>query len=386
MRPPPPVPSASTLVPSWRLVVVGVAAALVLAAPPACTCQRAENIEAKARLSTPAPPDPSVKAADDAIDVDALTDANVMRRVVRMEGQEIAARLRSFVMTSSGELTFGRAGDGAEVRSSESTRMVQGLPRADGSSGDFSIDLVTGDGSEMRLAYVNEVFFLKNNNGRWRLSRDPQGERNGYRSDALGVWRSFYDLVSHALVVERVGAQTAGGRPVVKYRLSLPDRSAEARLAGAQLAPAPTSVPGPDGGTVDEPPEQKRARVRERMSKWRQRAVPAGGAGELVVDEATGVVTGVTFAGAMVVGDGPDPSRLEVKIAFSISEVGKNHELSPPKDAIEEVTRTKMPARPRALLEEADIVAPLVDAGPGGASNKRAAGSEGPPDNEDDAP
>ena len=85
-----------------------VSALLVVVALSGCTCQRAENVAAKERLTKPQPKELSSTKATEAIDVDALTDADEMRRVVHMDGSEIAARLGSFVYTSSGELAFGR--------------------------------------------------------------------------------------------------------------------------------------------------------------------------------------------------------------------------------------------------------------------------------------
>lgn len=345
-----------------------------------CTCQRAENIEAKQRLSKPAPPNPHVKAADEKIDVENLTDPTVMRRVVDMEGAEIAARLKSFRFDSKGDLNFSRGGGG--LKSAETTRMLQGLPRAGGdeASGDFGVELTTGDGSEMRLAYVNEIFFLKNNNGKWRMSRDPQGERNAYRSDAVGVWGGFYDLVKHGLIVEKRGSGRHDGRPVVKYRIALPDTSAEARALGAGKAPPPV---GPDGGPADEPAPEKLKRMRDRMATWRESSRPAGGEGELWVDEETGVAVLVKLNGKMVVGDGPDPSVLNVKINATYSEIGKDHQVPMPKDAIEEVVRKKMPVRPRELLESEGIVDPLPrDAGPGAVAKPPVKGEI--PDEDDD--
>ncbi len=353
-------------------------------AGPVCTCQRQENIDAKKRMQKPAPPDPHVKAADDKIDVDKLTDPDVMRRVVHMDGTEIAARLKSFSFNSSGQMTFGR-GAVPGVRSAEKTRMVQS------DNGDFAVDTTTGDGSEMKLAYVNEVFFLKNNNGKWRIDRDPQGERNAFRTDAIGVWRGFYDLVAHGLVVQKLGAGKQGGREVMKYKISLPDESAQARAAGAKVPPQPV---GPDGGPADEPPAEHRKRMRDRLSQWRDRARPAGGEGELWIDMDSAVITFVRFGGAMVVGDGADPARLEVKIDASYSDVGKSHTVPMPKDAIEEVVRRKMPVEPRALLEGGGIVPPLpTDGGPSspgpGSKGEKAKKPAKPgeiPDDDDDNP
>lgn len=341
------------------VVVVAVVAALQ---GNGCTCQRAENVEAKERLTKPQPKeDISAKAAEK-IDVDDLTNPDKMARVCRMDGAEVAVRLGSFVWASDGALSFGRGDEG--VRSSEKTRLVQA------SSGDFSIDSVTGDGSEMKLAYVNEIFFLKNGNGHWRVSRDPAGERNTYRTDALAVWRSFYDLMRHALVVERTGAATHAGRAVVGYSLKIPDQSAEARREGESVVDGPPPpIEVPDAGMQPAPEEDdvRRKRIAERVSKWAKRARPAGGAGRMLVDEATGVALLVEFEGAMLVGDGKEPARLNVKLHQRLTEIGKAHDVKAPAGAINEIVRKKMPVMPRIILEEANVVPPLPrDAGPGG--------------------
>ncbi len=334
---------------------------------PSCTCQRQENIDAKKRMSMPAPPDPHVKAADEKIDVDELGDAKVLDRVMRMDGSEIAARLKSFSYTGEGNLSFGRGAE-PSMRSAEKTRVVQGLPREGGADGDFAVEVTTGDGGEQRLAYVNEIFFLKNNNGQWRMSRDPDGERHSYRSDALAIWRSFFDLYKHALKLEKLGAARTDGRDVVKYRLSVGSQEAEARAEGAKEPPLPV---GPDGGPAEEPDTVKRQRMRDRMSKWRERAKPAWGSGELWVDVETAVPVYVRFEGKLVVGDAPDPAVLQVKLEQRYSEIGKDHQIPMPKDAIDEVSRKKMPVHVRELLEDSGAVEPLPrDGGPAGGGKK----------------
>jgi hypothetical protein len=346
------------------LVVAMTAVAALGGGGGGCTCQRSENIAAKERLTKPQPKELSSTKATEPIDVDGLTVREKLDRVVHMDGSEVAARLGSFVYTSRGELSFGREReDTAALRSAEDTKVVQS------DSGDFSIDVVTGDGSEQKLAYVNEVFFLKNNNGQWRVSRDPSGERNVYRSDAMGVWASFYDLVSHALVVERTGATNHAGRGAIGYRLTLPDQSAQARQEGATVtdAPAPpTIVPGVDGGpdtTVEAPEAEdaRRERIAQRVAMWTKRAKPAGGAGRLLVDEATGVPVLVEFTGTLVVGDGANPAKLSVKLEAAMSEIGKAQTLKAPQDAIDEIVRRKMPASPRAVFEDHKVVEPLPE-------------------------
>jgi hypothetical protein len=360
---------------------------LFVVAVSGCPCQRAENIEAKERLTKPQQKADESDRAAEKIDVDGLSDPVKMKRVVHMDGAEVAVRLGSYVFDADGALSFGRASTPeAGVRSAEKTHLVQ---TGDGA---FSLDVKTGDGSEMKLAYVNEVFFLKNGNGKWRVSRDPSGERNLYRDDALAVWGSFYDLVAHALVVERTGPATKAGRNAVGYALKLPDQSAEAIAAGRDVkdvAPPMVLAPdaGPDAGMVPgEDDDTRRKRIAERVSKWAQRSKPAGGSGTLFVDEATGVVLAADFEGSLVVGDGPDPARLTVTLHQQITDVGVAQAVAAPADAIAEIVRKKMPAEPRQILEDARVVAPLPrDAGPGGTGpGSRTKGTGDLPDDDDD--
>ena len=363
--------STSTSHTTRVVVVVATVFAALLPTQGSCTCQRAENIEAKERLQKPQPKEDISAKASEKIDVDDLTNPDKMKRVCHMDGAEIAVRLGSFVWSSDGALSFGREDGG--VRSAEKTRLVQA------SSGDFSIDSTTGDGSEMKLAYVNEIFFLKNGNGRWRVSRDPAGERNTYRTDALAVWRSFYDLMRHALVVERTGAATHAGRAVIGYSLKIPDESAQAKQEGQAVVDGPPPpIEVPDAGLQPAPEEDdvRRKRIAERVSKWSKRARPAGGGGRILVDEATGVPLLVEFDGAMLVGDGKEPARLTVKLSQKLTDIGKDLQVKAPEGAINEISRKKMPVMPRVILEEADVVPPLPrDAGPAGSSK----GSKKPP-------
>lgn len=345
-----------------------VAALAVVFGPSSCTCQRAENVAAKERLSQPPPPDPSEKLAAERIDPGALATPEVMKRVSRMDAAEMQKRLGSFVYESKGDLSFARVD--AKVRSAETTRIVQSK------TGDFAIAVRTGDSSTQDLAFVNGVLFLKNNNGAWRLSRDPTGERNEHRSDSAGVWRSFYDLFGHALQVAPSGAGTHAGRPVVKYALKLPDQSA---VAAAEGAKEPARVVAADAGPVDATSLDEKKRIADRTSKWRQRAKPAGGGGEIWVDEATAVPLRVIFKGAMAVGDGPDPARLQVDLDVNVTEVGKDLEVKAPKDAVEDIVRKKYPVEPRTILEEHGIVKPLADAGPH-RKKKKPAAEAAPPD------
>ena len=311
-------------------------------------------------------------AASEKIDVDALAEPAQLKRVVRMDGAEVSARLKSFAFSTQAELSFSR--EGSAMRSSERTRIVHG-------DRDFSVETVTGDGSELKLAYVNDILFLKNNNGQWRVSRDPTGERNQYLDNGMGIWGAFYDLVGAGLVVQRTGATTHAGRAAIGYALQLPDKSGEALAEGKNLPVPPQEVP--DAGFTPEQQAEKKKLFADRMARWRSRAKPAGGSGKLLVDEATGVMLVVAFEGDVVVGDGPEPARLHVKIDQKITDVGRAQEIPVPKDAIEDVVRHKMPVDTRSILEEGGVVAPLPrDAGPGDSGRAGARRGEIPDDEE----
>lgn len=324
---------------------------LVLLPFAACDCQSPENAAAKERLMAPPPPDPTRRQAEERLDPEDLTTPGTARdRIMRMSVREAGMRLGSFRLTTEGELEFSRAD--IQVKSAENVEIALGP------EGHFSIQVVTGDEGEQQVAYINDILFLKNNNGRWRASRDPAGEREELLDDSGGIWRSFYDLFSHTLVLQKKGRTTFAGRNVIEYTMKLPDERAEAEALGAK---EPVIAPeiGPDGGGMPVDPQVENKRMRDRLSTWRKKAKPAGGRGELRVDEETGVILYVQFVGRLAVGDSAEPGMLRVSLKHSISDVGAKLEVSAPKDAIEEIVRKKWPTDPRTPLEKAGLVPPL---------------------------
>lgn len=334
---------------------VAISLALVVGALPACS---SKDSEAKERLFSPAPPDPMVAQAKEEIPAFELaTNEDAWVRVNRMPFDELRRRLGAFTYASSGTLDFQR--QKLQIRSTERVKITQ----AEGD--DFSISLTTGDGSAQEIVYANDVLFLKNNNGNWRASRDPKGERTELIDDSAGVWRSFFDLFRHALTIEKKsGLGNRKGRETVTYAIKVKDESAKAAAAGAEEGALPTEEPfarddeETDGGAVAREKLPQHV-VNDRMARWRQNAHPAGGEGEIVVDTKTGVVLAVRFKGALAIGDAPTPGRLDVEIATDIADVGADLVVAAPKDAIEEITRKKWPTDPRADLEKQGIVPPL---------------------------
>ncbi len=342
-------------------------AVVVALTPLAVTgCKSEENEAAKERLSKPEPPDPLIGRSQEVIPSGELADDRAVRdRVNRMTFAEVARRLGSLKLVTQGDLSFERSD--LKVKSGEDVSIVQS------ETGDFSVSTTTSDGSTQELVFANGVLFLKNNNGKWRASRDPVGERNELREDGAGIWRSFYDLFAHALTLEARGTTTHKGRTAVRYALHVPNEEAAARsLASAAKGPPRVEGDEDDGGVPDAGPvvseREMQAWVSERVRTWRKKAKPGGGEGELLVDQETGALLKVSFDGRLVVGDQQPPAVLRVKLRHEVSAVGKQHEIVVPKDAIEEVVRKKWPVKPRAFLEQEGLVAPLPKEGAEGAA------------------
>lgn len=315
-------------------------------------CSDKKNAEAKKRLLTPETKNPLDAKADEKLDASAVgSDDTMRRRVNRMAFGEVKRRLNSLSLHSEAVLSFERGT--LKIKSSEVVDLKQAK------EGDFSLTLVTGDENRQEVASVNDVFFLKNNNGRWRISRDPSGERERLREDSAGVWRSFYDLFNHALVFQKEGSTSYEGRSVVRYRMNVKNLSEQAKELGAQEPqPDPTPPAEVDGGAPKVDPKVENKKLMGRMEAWRKNARAAGGRGEMLVDEKTGVILKLDFTGKMVVGDGPTPAELNVRIKVETKDIGKALIVSPPKNAVAEITREKFPVAPRAPFEKKGVVAP----------------------------
>ena len=326
------------------VLVVAVVATVPLTC---CTCQRPENVAAKERLSAPPPKDPTAALAQQKLDAQSLHKSDAARdRANNMRAEEIRARIGGYKLDTKANLTFSR---GTWKMAAKEKLHVEQAPE-----GDFSVRVETGAGGLQELVYANDVLFLKNNNGKWRASRDPRGERTEYLNKSVGVWRSFYALLDHAMILEPVGSRQYSGRSAYEYTIRLPDQSAEAKTLG-RTDPMPELGMDSDAGPALTTRDVQK-RVTERLSGWRKRSKPAGGSGNLVVDNETGVVLYVRFDGRMVVGDQPEGAKLKVKLEQKMSEVGTAPRVLVPKKAIDEVVRKKWPVDPYGKLEEKKLL------------------------------
>jgi hypothetical protein len=322
-----------------------------------CSCQRPENVAAKERMKKPPPPDPMAAQAEEVLQTRSFgKDPALTKRVNRMRYDEMRRRLGSFKLNSEGSLSFAR-GEGG-LSSSEKLAIVQT------NNDDFSLLLETGKDGRMEVAYINGVLFLKNRNGKWRASRDPTGERKSMIDDAAGVWRSFYDLFAHAVQFAPIGEGNFNGKGVAKFAIRLPDQSKEATEMGQAL---PEVKPPPDallmdGGFYEESETDRKtreAKTNERIKKWRERSRPAGGAGEIWLDTVTAVPVKVQFTGALLVGDSPNPAKMDIVFTSTLTDIGHAEDVPAPKDAVEEFAREKWPVNPRKFLEDEGLVPPL---------------------------
>ncbi|MCP4499793.1 MAG: hypothetical protein GY822_07505 [Deltaproteobacteria bacterium] len=317
-----------------------------------CSCQRPENVAAKKRLSSPAKTSPTLLLAKEALDVGKLaTDTRLQARINRMQFSEVAARIGSGVLESEGKLHFDRKG--FTVHSSEKNIVRQS------EDGDFVVVNITSDESRQELIYANDALFLKNNNGKWRISRDPTGERIKLRNKSGGVWRSFYELFAHALEFKKMESEEIFGRNALRFSLRVADRSAEAYQIGKDdPLEEVREEHSNDAGVVVV--KEKAPETMKRLSEWRKRSRAQSGGGDLWVDEKTGVILKVTFKGTLVVGDESTAATLNVEIASSLKDIGKPLRVVTPDAATSEVARVKLPVHPRAPFEKAGLAKPIV--------------------------
>ncbi|MFZ9887646.1 MAG: hypothetical protein ACO3JL_09090 [Myxococcota bacterium] len=321
-------------------------------------CQKRENVAAQERLATPEAPDPLIAQAAEVLLASNLVDDDKLRdRVNYMTFAEMTKRLGSLKLETEGELSFERSD--LKVRSKETVTLLQAP------EGDFEVTTVTADGSTQQIVFTNGILFLKNNNGRWRASRDPVGERTELREEGAGIWRSFYELFDHALVFEPRGETTYKGRSGVRYGLRVAEEEAAALAAARAEAEVPR-LPNDDAAGADDTdagptatPEEVQRWVSNRLTTWRNKTKPGGGKGELIVDRESGVILSVRFEGRLLVVDSKRPAELKVSLRHEVSDIGRPLEVVVPKDAIDEVVRKKWPVKPREILEKDGIVAPL---------------------------
>jgi len=313
-----------------------------------CSCQRAENVEAKKRLQAPPPKSRIDTLAAEKLAVSGMAkDKAMQERVNRMTFSEVAKRVGSAQLTSKGKLDFDRAG--FTVHSAEDNLVVQ---TADG---DFSVVNVTSDGSRQELLFANKIFFLKNNNGQWRISRDPSGEALKLRDKSGGVWRSFYELFAHALMFSAKGLETVQGREAYHFVMTVTDKSAEALQMGKDDPfPAVRQEVVQDGGVTEV--IEKRPETMKRLAAWRERSRAKSGGGDVWVDADTGVVLKVAFKGELTVGDEATAATLKVDIQSELTDIGKELKVEPPKEATREVARVKLPVKPGQSLVKAGVM------------------------------
>jgi hypothetical protein len=319
-------------------------------------CTDSEDQAAKKRLSAPPPPNPVVEQAAQKLEVDRLNDnPELWKRINRMSFQEVALRAKSLEYTASGSMQFERSD--IALSSAEKVKIVQSQ------SGDFSLDLETGSGNRQELAFVNDVFFLKNNNGKWRASRDPKGERNSYRDDGGGIWRSFYDLFAHTMTVKKMGERTVGDRHTVLYAVGVKDETDN--MTGGD-EDEDTLMGSADGGRavgssddLDLPPAMNPNKMARRISVWRKKAHAKSGEGEVWIDVETGIPLQVKFKGEVHVDDAARPAVLQIEFESLAKEIGKDLIVPPPPEAVDEIVRKKWPVKPRAILEKSGILPKL---------------------------
>ena len=313
------VPKASTplSVPLGRLAVV----AALLALLPGCHDPRERA--AKARIFSPEDPPKVVASAAERLSPEQLgDDARLAQRVLTMGAAEMAERLGAHRFDATVSFDWSTPSQ-APVKLNE-TRLLEAGAR--GLDGDFHARVDNSQELGLEVIRINGEVYARNRFGKFRLRRRDRGMAERTREDVVAPLRELDSLFDKRFRLLPQGTVTYEGRPALRYEVS---------LQAASLKEAPASLPAPvrPRGGVD---ETTRRRLAFLASKH-----PHSLKGELLVDQATGVVVRATLDGRLEVPSAGTarPAALRVQLEQRISRIGQSPSLKAPAGALPDVDK-----------------------------------------------
>ncbi|MEW5853030.1 MAG: hypothetical protein AB2A00_29875 [Myxococcota bacterium] len=303
------------------------------------SCKNSEDQAAKERVFSPPPPNPILEKAKEPVDLAKLEqDKDYRRKVLGMLFPEVQARLKAGLFTVKETLTIQK---GEQSISVEENGQIQF-----NSHGDMAVELKTGPTEAMQLVYTNEVLYLRNRAGQWRASRDPSDERHFWANETYGALRTTADLFKDAMTFKRVGPEEIEGRKASRFELGLsqsggdPDVLTDPEDGGPQ-----TTVRIPDGGALFRAAQDHRRALKG--------GVPQSLTGYIIFDDEKGVPLKVELEGTLKLGGKrtTDIKAMTIKLESSVVDVGKDQEILPPKGAVAEIIRRRIPVSPLEFLD-----------------------------------
>jgi hypothetical protein len=296
------------------------AAALLALAP---GCHEPRERAAKQRIFSPEDSPKVVASAAERLAPEQLSvDARLAERVLTMGAAEMAERLGAHRFNAQVSFDWSTASE-APVKLTE-TRLLEADAR--GVNGDFHAKVDNSQDLGLEVIRVNGEVYARNRFGKFRLRRRDRGMAERTREDVVAPLRELDVLFDRRVKLVPQGTVTYEGRAVLRY---------EVALAGAAPKEPPAVLPPllqPKGG-VDETTRRRLAFLATKS--------PRSLKGEVLVDQATGVVLRASLDGRLEVpGQGnPRPASLRVTLDQKVTRIGQVLQLRPPPGALPDVDK-----------------------------------------------
>jgi hypothetical protein len=295
-------------------------------------CTRGADAEARRRVfakEAPAAPAPTVFPAE-------LADP---RALLELDADEAARRLGSLDWRGGVKFQATRQGDSAARVQQVERHRVRQL-----ASGEFEVESEQDGGggpgavTGKQVLWVGGMTYARNRFAPFRERPTDRGrDARRFRDESFGLLGDLGRLYGPALVLTPAGEATVLGRVARRYAFS--------------LAAAPTAPPAPEGrafGPTGPDPDTRRHLA------FLDGRVPVAAAGEVLLDDATGVPLKATLRGAFSVKDDARV-RVQVEVTAEVKAIGeKVAAVAAPKGALPDARK---PAGVAAALEAAGLKA-----------------------------
>jgi hypothetical protein len=299
-------------------VLLCLAAGAVTGATACSSCQDPRDRAAKKRIFSPEDPPKVVASAQEKLAAEQLgDDARLAERVLTMGAAEMAERLGAHRFNATVSFDWG-AGAATPVKLTES-RLLEADSR--GVNGDFHAKVDNNQDLGLEVIRVDGQVYARNRFGKFRLRRRDRGIAERTREDVVAPLREIDTLFDRRLKLAPLGTVTFEGRPAFRYEVQM--ASAAPREPALALPP-----PAQAKGGADETTRRRLAFLTDKR--------PRSMKGEVLVDQATGVVLRASLDGRLEVPAeaGARPAVLRVTLDAKVSRIGQAPLLKAPPGAL----------------------------------------------------
>ncbi|MFM2152600.1 MAG: hypothetical protein RL199_1035 [Pseudomonadota bacterium] len=307
----------------------------LLSAAALAACAKPADKAAKARVFSAEEPSPEALRAKEPVEVGQLaTDAAVLHRVLAMDRAEATRRLGAHKAASKVAFTWTMGEK--EVALEEQHRLETDA------EGRFRAVSTTDAETGLEVVSTGSHVWVKSLYGPFRERRLDHAPVDAWKQRATDAAATLERLMKGRVAARESGTTRIEGHPAHKFSLTLgPAGNAAAGTAlppptyGQWKDPADGQLkPGPDPDTA-------------RRLAFDEKGVPESLAGDLVVDDATGVVLGLHAKARFAVpAEGNRRSAaLALALDFDVTPAA-DVEITPP----EEVAATRLPHAPKDPL------------------------------------